>query len=70
MVQEAMRQMPQHALSGALYPGIPMPMYATSAAMAPIMHVPPPMSMPPQPESPKSPHDDGQSSYVQQLQSE
>ena len=42
LVQEAMRQLPPTpSLASALYPGIPMPMYATSAAMTPLMHVAP-----------------------------
>jgi len=73
LVQEVMaRQMPQpklaNTLSGALYPGFAMPIYAPSAAaMAPIMHVIPPQQMAPQ--SPVRSEDTQPSSYVQQLQS-
>ena len=73
LVQEVMaRQMPQpklaNTLSGALYPGFAMPIYAPSAAaMAPIMHVIPPQQV--APPSPVRSEETQPSSYVQQLQS-
>ena len=65
-MQEALaRQMPQVSL-GAYYPSIPMPMYATPA-MAPIMHVSPPMGGPMN-DVAKSSAEQAQNNYVQQLQ--
>lgn len=58
--------MPPVSLS-AYYPGLHMPMYATPA-MAPIMHVSPPMGNHMNDSSSKSSTESAQNNYVQQLQ--
>ena len=70
-VQEALaRQMPPVSLAGAMYPGIPMPMYGATPGMPPMMHVAP--VTPPQAPSGsnKSGDESDGGNYVQQLQSE
>lgn len=70
LVQEAIaRSMPQPTLTNPLYPAIPMPIYGATA-MAPIMHVPPPVTHHTGTVKEQSPSDiSSQSSYVQELQS-
>ena len=81
LVHEAMaRHMQPHALAGAMYPGLPMGMYgASAAAMQPMQHMlhAPQHTPQPQVEPEKVPTsnsgrggDDGDQTYVQQLQSE
>ena len=73
-VQEALaRQMPPVSLAaaGAMYPGLPMPMYgATPGVMPPMMHHVAPVTPPQAPSSSSKSGDESDSggNYVQQLQ--
>ena len=62
--------MPPVSLAGAMYPGIPMPMYGATPGMQPMMHVAP-VTPPKAPSgSNKSGDESDGGNYVQQLQSE
>ena len=73
-MQDAMaRQLPPHTLPSALYPGLPMPMYAAPPGMAPIMHVAAQQNMQQsisQLQDANKASEEQQNNYVQQLQSE